>query len=213
MKVTTVVRDANNRAFLTKHVRLPLANPTPAPPMNYRASYRTILAIVLSLAFCCGLRAAPIHDAAQAGDVARVRALLVADPTLVDAKTDYGFTPLILAAQNGHLEVVKYLLEKSAAVDAKSNDGVTPLIVAAQNGYLEVVKHLLDKGATVDAKSNDGFTPLLFAAQNGHLEVVKLLLDNLPPTNVEAVGYTPLRLAEGKGRMDIAELLRKAGAK
>ena len=45
---------------------------------------------------------------------------------------------------NGHLEVVKSLLEAKAEVDSKNNYGQTPLSLAAENGHSEVVA-LLEK--------------------------------------------------------------------
>ena len=62
----------------------------------------------------------------------------------------------------GHLEVVKYLLEKGGAeVNVKDNFGMTALHYAAENGHLEVVKYLLEKGgAEVNVKTNDGKTAL-----------------------------------------------------
>ncbi|RPB22051.1 ankyrin, partial [Terfezia boudieri ATCC MYA-4762] len=60
-------------------------------------------------------------------------------------------TALHLAAENGHLEVVKVLLDKGATMDATTwYKNRTALHMAAENGHLEVVKVLLDKGATIN---------------------------------------------------------------
>ena len=64
-------------------------------------------------------------------------------------RSNDGWTPLHLAAGNGHLEVVKLLLEKSADVTVANNGGWTPLNSAASNGHNEMVKLLLEKGAGV----------------------------------------------------------------
>ena len=131
--------------------------------MSCRAGFRAIRSLVLALAAACFLPAAPIHDAAGAGDVEKVRALLAVDRTAVDAKDGNGHTPLLIAAANGQIEVMKLLLEKGAAVDAKDSNGSTPLTLAVWQGYLDMAKLLLEKGAAVDAKTNEGFTPLMFA--------------------------------------------------
>ena len=181
--------------------------------MNCRAFYRTILVFVLALAFGRFLRAAPIHDAAGIGDVEKVRDLLATDPTLVDGKTSDGVTPLLLAAQNGRLEVVRLLLEKGAAVDARSNEGATPLIHAATKGRLEVVRLLLEKGAAVNAKGNDGLTPLIAAARKGHLEVVRLLLEKDAAVDAkDSNGLTPLMVAARDRNLEMVKLLLEKGA-
>ncbi|RYP54117.1 hypothetical protein DL770_010970 [Monosporascus sp. CRB-9-2] len=77
------------------------------------------------------------------------------------------------ASNNGHLEVVKLLLDKGPEVDVKDKyGGQTPLSWAARNGHKEIVQLLLDKGAEIDSKSNGGQMPLLWAAEKGHKEVV-----------------------------------------
>ena len=76
-----------------------------------------------------------------------------------------GYTPLICASQNGHLEVVKYLIDKGANIESKDNsnfkylfwNGYTPLMHASKNIHLEVVEYLIDKGANIEIKTNDNF--------------------------------------------------------
>jgi len=57
-----------------------------------------------------------IYEAAQSGDVQRVKALLEAKPELVNAKEKVGIiqnqTPLFWASMNGHPDVVELLLAK-----------------------------------------------------------------------------------------------------
>ena len=69
---------------------------------------------------------------------------------------------LNVAVGRGHLEMVKYLVEKGADVSAKAGlggDRGTVLHFAAKEGCLEMVKYLVEHGADVNAKDDDGRTP------------------------------------------------------
>ena len=104
-----------------------------------------------SLAFC-----GEIHDAAKAGDLEKVRTLLLQNPNLVFSKCTNGLTALDYAAGGGHEEVTELLLGKGADVNAKANNGATPLHSAALGGHAGVAQLLLAKGADVNAKSDNG---------------------------------------------------------
>lgn len=81
-----------------------------------------------------------------------------ADP---GATTTEGFTPLMVAAQQGYLEVVKRLLQKKVALDARSKtDGWSALQLAAGNRRTEVVTALLGAGAAPALRDTAGRTAL-----------------------------------------------------
>jgi ankyrin repeat protein len=139
------------------------------------------------------LCAAPIHDAASAGDLAKINALLAANPVLVNAKSENSATPLMYAIHFGKTEAAKLLLQKGADVNVNNSDGETALFEAAAYGQVDVVKLLLDKGAKVNFAVQDSAprgepfcTPLLLAAENGHLAVVNLLLAKGADVNAKA---------------------------
>ncbi len=68
----------------------------------------------------------------------------------VDAANINGATPLCIASEHDHLEMVRELLARGAAVDAASNDGAAPLPVATVESHLEVVREQLARGAAVN---------------------------------------------------------------
>jgi len=86
-----------------------------------------------------------------------------------------------IAAGNGHLEVVMWLVEQGHAnVNQPREGGWTALHSAANNGHLEVVKWLVEKGhADADQATKNGLTPLSIADSRGHT-VVKKFLAELP---------------------------------
>jgi hypothetical protein len=92
---------------------------------------KTAFAFVLFLSLGCGLFAAPIHDAAQAGDLAKITSLLAANPALVNAKAPNSATPLMYAVHSGKTEAAKLLVQKGADVNITNSDGETALFEAA----------------------------------------------------------------------------------
>uniref|UniRef100_A0A452GNV8 K Homology domain-containing protein n=1 Tax=Gopherus agassizii TaxID=38772 RepID=A0A452GNV8_9SAUR len=114
-------------------------------------------------------------------------------------------TPLMEAAQEGHLELVKYLLAAGANVHATTATGDTALTYACENGHTDVADVLLQAGvfnlnySFTEARRTpltvafsvsklslqDGSTMLIEAAKGGHTNVVSYLLDY--PNNVLSV--------------------------
>ena len=88
-----------------------------------------------------------IHEAAEKGNLPDVKRHL-ARGVAVNAKDFDRYTPLHLAAREGHKEVVEYLVGKGADVNAKAPAwGRTPLGTAAERGHTDVVEILKRHGA------------------------------------------------------------------
>ena len=80
-------------------------------------------------------------------------------------------TPLLVASQQGHLEVVRLLFGAGADKDIAMQGGATPLLVASKQAHQEVVCRLSDAGADKDIALQDAI-PLFIAPQSGHLELL-----------------------------------------
>jgi len=132
----------------------------------------------------------------------------------VNAKDNYGWTPLHGAAWYGYKDVVELLLANKADANAIDKDGKTTLHWAAAAGHKDIVELLLANKADVNMKDGVVLTPLHYAARNGHKDIVELLLANKADVNAKASdGWTPLHSAARNGHKDIVELLKKRGAK
>lgn len=88
-----------------------------------------------------------------------------------------------VAAANGRMEVVQYLVEGGSGEvsEADGDDvydvgGKTPLYFAAENGHSKIVQYLVEHGMNTDAANRSLQTALHFAAEYGHLEVVQYLV-------------------------------------
>jgi ankyrin repeat protein len=98
---------------------------------------------------------AGITRRAEEGDEAGVRLMLEKDtPVDVIDNGRFNMTPLQVAAQNGHLEIVKLLLEAGANVNHFDHDGFSPVTSAARAGKWGVVKVLAEHGG--DFRKRDG---------------------------------------------------------
>ncbi|UOQ77579.1 ankyrin repeat domain-containing protein [Hymenobacter sp. 5516J-16] len=93
----------------------------------------------------------------------------------VEMMPGFPTTFLIIAAGNGHLEVVKALVKNKAQVDKPDSFNATALMAAAANGSLAVVEFLLASGANPKAKDKDGKDVLASAKEGGNAEVLKLI--------------------------------------
>lgn len=124
-------------------------------------------------------------------------------------------TPFLYAACNGHLSVVKCLLQsKWAFVQEKDIFGYTALLHAAQWGYLPIIQYLGLFDKTCYRQSDkDGGSALMKAADKGHLAIVKWLIQvGKVPVNKKCTSdWTALRLAAHSGHVEIVKWLIQMG--
>ena len=160
-----------------------------------------------------------VFEAATAGDVKRVTALVSADASLANAVAHDGYSPLGLAAFFKRREVVQALLELGAKPSVPSRDqGFTPLHSAVATDVAdaerEIVRLLLEAGADPNAKSREGSTPLHSAAYAGDVEIAELLLAHgADPNATDPKGHTPLDIARDRKNVEVAAALHRASLK
>ena len=99
--------------------------------------------------------------AVSSADVTKV-AQLLRNKVNVNAKSDNGKTPLMIASINGQIEITKILLKANADVTIKDEDGKTAIIMASENGYTGIVNLLKLHGVkdTVQIQGSNGVRSL-----------------------------------------------------
>ena len=126
-----------------------------------------------------------IHVAAEFGHLHIIKFFVEQNIFKPDLKDENKFTPALLAAGKGYVNIFKYLVQECKCdPNCKSSDdydefigGGTPLHYAALHGHLSMVQHILESnyGIDADVASNTCVTPLQCAAMKGHLDIVRYL--------------------------------------
>ncbi|XP_033499336.2 kinase D-interacting substrate of 220 kDa B isoform X1 [Epinephelus lanceolatus] len=132
----------------------------------------------------------------------------------LDSRSDIGQTPLMVAAEQGNLEIVQELIRRGANVNLDDVDCWTALISAAKEGHIEVVRELLENNANLEHRDMGGWTALMWGAYKGRTDVVQLLLEKGANSNITGqYSVYPIIWAAGRGHAEIVHLLLQHGAK
>ena len=112
---------------------------------------------------------------AEAGNLAGVAAALQVG-AYIEARDKYGYTALILAAQNGHTDLLRYLLDRKADVNPLQCFGISPLLAAVREEHLDCVKILVQAGANLNAENELGETPFRTSVLCHNCDIMRFLM-------------------------------------
>ena len=153
----------------------------------------------------------------------------IADPNVTNYE---GQSPLWIAASEGNVECMRYLIEAGAtinfAISSTSHaplvdiykEGSTPLLIASENGHDDAVDLLLNlpsnnldigSNITINAtRTHDGATPLFVAAAKGNRNIAGKLLDKgADPTMQTHQGMNALLDTASKGQLEVIQMLHE----
>ena len=125
------------------------------------------------------------------------------------------FPPLWCAAANGHLDIVKKLVERGANIDGVvPHTGETPLRAACFTRKNEIINYLIRKGVDVEIADNSGFTCLMIASRMGSSNIVEYLVEvaNAKVNKRDNRDSTALLCAAESHSLDTVIYLLKKGA-
>jgi hypothetical protein len=112
--------------------------------------------------------------ALQRGDAPLVAEFVRAGVSLWFGDAEY--SPLGIAAANGHVDVMGELLDAGAYIDYQDRFGDSALMAAVRSGSVEAVRLLLSRGARTSLRDADGMTAVDWAERMGRRPVVDALL-------------------------------------
>ncbi len=184
--------------------------------MRFRSDIAAPLAISFIVALSSSAFAAatsPVADAAMAGDMVTVRAL-VQKKADVNAPQPDGATAIQWAAYRNDLAMADILIAAGANVKTPNHDGATALYLASIAGSAPMLNKLLNAGADPNELGPEGETPLMLAARNGRVDAIKVLLDHKADVNAKDKlrGTTALMWAAEQGHPEAIKLLIAGGA-
>ena len=131
----------------------------------------------------------------------------------VNHRAPGGSTPLYVATDRGHTDVVRTLVGLGADVNLRTDEQDSPLHAAAKYGYIDICKELLLRGALVTWPRRDSHTPLSLAAFNNNIRVATLLLlAGADPNTIDPTGKSLLFLASESGDTELVQQLLLTGA-
>ena len=125
-----------------------------------------------------------------------------------------GETPLIISVNNGHTQIVSWLLQQNVPVDSRDSYGRTALFYSAVQGNEGFIRQLMQAGAQVSLGSRLSKTPLMAAVHNNHYESARLLLaTRKAKVNIQDhSGWSALFYAVWNSNSKMASLLLEFGA-
>jgi ankyrin len=182
-----------------------------AAEMSRAAAVTTLCKHGASVLAVTSTGSTPLHTAAHSGASRDTIAALIRDcgsdpATLMNGDT----TALYLAAQFGHTETVRALMEYGAdpgfAMPRTAYKGETFLTNFGTN--TDSSSHV----SPLNSEPGNGAQPIHAASENGHAETVRTLLELGADINSMTMGVTPLHLAAQYNRLDVARVLVTMGA-
>lgn len=136
---------------------------------------------IQSISWPCLMIAAPslkqLITACFHGDVEGIKAAIGAGVNLNEASGVH--RALSVAAQQGHLDAVKCLLDHGADLNGTDKDGFQAIHLAASKSRLAVVDFLVSRGVDIHAPLVTGWRVIHVALRDGALDAVKHMIRNL----------------------------------
>ena len=154
-----------------------------------------------------------IWTACEEGNLKRVRHHIHHGQDVNTTSDIFRTTPLMYAANRGHVQVLEELISAGANVNGKDRNKQTALHLASWCGHSSVVTSLIEAGANLKEQDRLRRTPLMCAAGSGHVQVmVELIRAGADVNRKDENNQTALHLASWKGHSSAVTSLSEAGA-
>ncbi|KAH7443234.1 hypothetical protein KP509_02G026800 [Ceratopteris richardii] len=154
-----------------------------------------------------------LQFAARHGNIEVIKKILEQKKFDVNLQDTSGFTPAMVAAQEGHMEAFRLLLHAGASIGLKNERGETALMLADKSGNKDECERVLLDLILENNFKERGFNTLHFAAMRGNCEALAYLLKqgcSINSWNDE--DYTALMISVKESHVEACKLLLSQGA-
>lgn len=149
-----------------------------------------------------------LHYAAEAGILSNINFIVEQNPRLLNAVATNGETALYLSAAQGHLECVRYFLEKKANINLQTSQGFNALLISIYKGFEDVALAIIDDDSTdVEVVLRDRSNALHFAVERKMEKLLSRLIHYLNAAQVRRGGYNALHIAAEIGWLRGVQIL------
>jgi ankyrin repeat protein len=129
-------------------------------------------------------------------------------------------TSALIAASEGHAEVINILAKHGADVDRANENGKTPIMIAAENGRVDIMTFLYLYQVNLNNLDENGMNVVALASHNNHPQVIDFLLSIAEVVDADSMSNfnqpsgpmqeTPLGIAALKGHLEVTTALLKS---
>lgn len=120
-------------------------------------------------------RKAILREAADKGNVSRIREIIEHDPQFIDASVDkFNSVPMHMAAIHGCVDLIDFLmLHGCRTIDSADVQRQTPVHATVYFNHPAALEALVRWGCTtLEAKTRDGLKPMHMAVEGGYVDLV-----------------------------------------
>ncbi|TVU30159.1 hypothetical protein EJB05_21768, partial [Eragrostis curvula] len=187
------------------------------------SSFRSSIVDIFMRALNCGARLSssdmtvfsPLHFFAGSGRAEPLLKILHQSASDLNKLDGSGLTPVMVAAESGHVDIFRLLVMEGADITIRSSEGKSLMSIIGQKSSetRDCFEQILLQAALANALTGQTlFRPLHYASRMGDTSsLLQLLKMGHDPNTLDEDGYTPLMRAAASGSLDSCKILVSNG--
>jgi ankyrin repeat protein len=116
-----------------------------------------------------------LFNACEKGNILQIEELLKTNKLHIDIQNGDNCTLLMMACLYGHIELIRFLINKGSNLESKDRVGHTAIMYVFIHNNIDIIKLFIEKGSNLDVVDSYGSTFFDYLSKKGAIEVDKLL--------------------------------------